>query len=223
MKRILIVEDDPNLAEGLAYNLERDGYDVLQASDGPSGLRLARERSPDLIVLDVMLPELGGFDVLDRLRGDGRRTPVIVLSALGEEVHRLRGFDAGADDYVVKPFSVAELLARIRLRLRERVPAATEDFALAGGRVHLGRLEFIRAGERIGLTPTEVDLLRALHAQVGVPVTREELLETVWGVGGTASRTLDTHVARLRRKVECDPHDPRHIVTVHSVGYRLDP
>jgi len=220
--RILLVEDDAAMAAGLAYNLRRAGHEVLLAGDGPTGLRLAREGAPDLVVLDVMLPGLDGFAVLERLRAGGSRVPVVVLSALGEEEQKVRCLDGGAQDYVTKPFSVAELLARVRVRLGESAAAPEGDaFALGAGVVRLAGLEFVAGGHTVALTPTEVQLLRLLHARRGAAVAREEILREVWGVDDQSTRTLDTHVARLRRKLEPDPAHPRHLVTVHGVGYRL--
>ncbi|MCK6462170.1 MAG: response regulator transcription factor [Planctomycetes bacterium] len=221
MARILVVEDDANLAQGLRYNLERAGYEVVHAAKGPEGLRLAREATPDLLILDLMLPGLHGFELLARLREGGSRVPVIILTVQDAEVDKIRGFDAGADDYLTKPFGIGELLARIRARLRKEGDPA--EVAVAGGVLRLEALVFERGGERVPLTPTEADILRALCRRRGDPVRREELLRSVWGVADLVTRTLDTHVTRLRRKIEPDPAQPRHILTVHGVGYRLVP
>lgn len=220
-ERILIIEDDAHLAAGLRYNLEKAGYPVSHAANGPDGLRCARETRPDLIVLDLMLPGLHGFDLLGALRADGLRTPVIILSAKDAEVDKVRGFDTGADDYLSKPFGMGELLARIRARLRGGAEEEDTEFAVSGGTVRLETMVFERDGETIHLTPTEVDVLRLLHRQAGKPVRREDLLREVWGVEAASTRTLDTHVTRLRKKLERDPGRPAHIVTVHGVGYRL--
>ena len=220
MTRILIVEDDAHLAAGLRYSLERAGYEVLHAGSGPDGLRTAQEHNPDLMILDLMLPGLHGFGLLEKLRAKGARTPVIILSAKDEEVDKIRGFDAGADDYMSKPFGMGELLARIRARL----PAAAKDgFRCGEGTVHLDAFTFELRGETVALTPTEVDILRALHRESGRPVPRDELLRSIWGLTRSNTRTLDTHVRRLRSKLERDPSHPEHIVTVHGVGYRFDP
>jgi len=222
MARILLVEDDAHMAAGLQYNLAREGHAVQRAGDGETGLRMALEERPDLVVLDVMLPVLDGFGVLERLRREGSRVPVIVLSARGDDADRVRGFAVGADDYVAKPFGIGDLLARIRRRLGEpTTPPARFD--LGEAQVDLDDLVIVRHGARAPLTPTEVSILRYLHAKPGVTVTRDELLRRIWGVGAGMSRTLDTHVARLRRKIEADPARPRHILTVHAVGYRLVP
>ena len=221
-ERILVVEDDAHLAAGLRYNLEKAGYLVSHAASGPEGLQLARESRPDLIVLDLMLPGLHGFDLLGALRADGVRTPVIILSAKDAEVDKIRGFDTGADDYLSKPFGMGELLARIRARLRGGAGDEEEtEFAVGGGTVRLETMLFERDGETVHLTPTEVDVLRLLFGRVGRPVRREDLLKEVWGVGSASTRTLDTHITRLRKKLERDPGRPAHILTVHGVGYRL--
>ncbi|MHC4973301.1 MAG: response regulator transcription factor [Planctomycetota bacterium] len=222
-ERILIIEDDAHLAAGLRYNLERAGYAVSHAANGPDGLQSARDLRPDLIVLDLMLPGLDGFDLLGTLRDEGVRTPVIILSAKDAEVDKIRGFDTGADDYVSKPFGMGELLARIRARLRGGDGAVEEEtvFGMGGGTVRLETMVFERDGGTVPLTPTEVDVLRLLYGRVGKPVRREDLLKEVWGVAAASTRTLDTHVTRLRKKLERDPGRPEHIVTVHGVGYRL--
>lgn len=224
MPTILVVEDDRALAEGLAYNLGKAGYRVLRAADGAEGVALARESRPDLVVLDLMLPGLDGFGFLRDVRGAGDRVPVIVLSALDAEGDKIRGLDLGADDYVTKPFGVGELLARIRVRLGEGGAATgARSFRLGEGTVHLDRLEWVLGRRRAPLTATEARLLAELHRFAGSPVPREEILRSVWGADPGGTRTLDTHVARLRRKIERDPSRPRHLLTVHGVGYRLEP
>jgi DNA-binding response OmpR family regulator len=225
MATILLVEDDAHMAEGLAYNLGRNGYEVLTARDGRAGLVAALGQRPALVILDLMLPLLDGFHVLERLRAAGSRVPVIVLSAKADEVDKIRGFDAGADDYMAKPFGVGELLARIRARLGEggSVAAASRRFALGDGTVDLDGHVFLRGEARVPLTPTEVRVLELLARRPGELVPREVLLREVWGLQRATSRTLDAHLARLRRKLERDPAAPRHLLTVHGVGYRLAP
>ena len=221
MTRILLIEDDLHLAAGMRYSLERAGYEVHHAHDGALGLLAIQEEQPDLVILDLMLPEIDGFELLGRLRASGSRLPVIILSAKAEEEDRVRGFDTGANDFVGKPFGMRELLARIRARLPEpETPAA--EFAIGGGTVRLASLEFDRDGQRTPLTPTEARLLALLHAHAGKPVDRRDILREVWGTHNGTTRTLDTHITRLRRKLEPDPSSPRHIRTVHGVGYRLD-
>jgi DNA-binding response OmpR family regulator len=218
--RILIIDDDRHLAEGLKYNLDRAGYETAVAGDGPAGLEEMEAAPPDLVLLDLMLPGPGGMEVLSKMRKAGIDCPVIILSAIEDETEKVRGFDLGAVDYVTKPFGVAELLARIRVRLGTAT-ASAETLALAAGTARLDRFLFETADGEVPLTPTEVDLLRALAAKKGEVVSREDLTREIWGLGARSTRTLDTHVARLRKKVEADPANPRNLVTVHGVGYRL--
>jgi DNA-binding response OmpR family regulator len=215
MSRILLVEDDPGMAKGLAFNLEAEGYEVVVARDGEQGLAEARRGGFDLMIFDVMLPEKSGFDVLKRVRADGNETPVIMLTARGAEVDRISGLKLGADDYVTKPFSLGELLARIGARLRRARPDVCVDLAAM-------RLE--RGTRSVRLTPTEAAILRFLAAREGDAVERGEMLRELWGVSSSAeTRTLDNHVARLRKKLEADPAHPAILFTVPGVGYRLAP
>ncbi|MEM8884099.1 MAG: response regulator transcription factor [Planctomycetota bacterium] len=215
MSRILLVEDDPNMARGLAFNLEAEGYDVVVAEDGAQGLLEARKGGFDLLLLDVMLPRKSGFEVVQRLRADGNETPVIMLTARGAEVDKIAGLKLGADDYVTKPFSLGELLARIGARLRGSAPGVIAD---------LVSMTVKRGTRESRLTPTEADILRFLFAKQGEAVPREAMLQELWGVTHAAeTRTLDNHVARLRRKLEQDPKNPTVLLTVPGVGYRLVP
>ena len=220
MTSLLLIEDDRHFADGLRYNLERADYDVDIARTGDRGLELAITGTHQLIILDLMLPNMHGFDVLAGIREAGLETPVIILSARDGEVDKIRGFDLGANDYVSKPFGIGEFLARVRARLPDLGPTR-DAFALCGGMVRLQGLVFERDGERTPLTPTEAELLQALHEGGGDPVSRERLLQQVWGVASVRTRTLDTHITRLRKKLERDPAEPKHIQTVHGVGYRL--
>lgn len=227
MTRVLVVEDNRNLATGLRNNLEIEGHEVLVAADGPSGLDLARSCTPDLIILDLMLPGMDGYRVLASLREDGVDTPVLILSARGEEADKVLGFRLGADDYVAKPFGLLELLARVDALLR-RASAAGATAKLAGpvtfGDVHVDpRTHTVeRGGNAIQLRPKEYDLLIALLQRRGQVASRTELLEEVWGYSGEVySRTVDTHVAELRRKLEENAAEPRHILTVRKTGYRI--
>lgn len=228
MTRILVVEDNADLAFGLRATLEFEGYRVWVAGDGEEGLRRALDERPDLIVLDLMLPGLSGYDVLRRLRAQGQRTPVLILTARGEEHDVLMGFDGGADDYVIKPFSTLEVLARIRALLRR----VREEGAPEGGGERFGDVvvdlrsrTVTRGGEPVSLTPKEFDLLVALLERKGGVATRADLLDEVWGYANpdVRTRTVDIHVAELRRKLENDPAEPRHLLTVRKVGYRLEP
>jgi DNA-binding response OmpR family regulator len=225
MTRVLIVEDNHDLALGLRNNLEIEGYTVDVADDGPSGLAAARRMRPDLVLLDLMLPGMDGYRVLRQLRDDGLTMPVLILTAMGEEVDKVRGFRFGADDYVTKPFGVLELLARIEALLRRTRPAG----AAAHGVERFGDVEVDqatrsvrRAGQDVPVTPMEFDLLVALLRRRGAVASRLELLKEVWGYSSAVlSRTVDTHIGELRRKLEPDPSAPRHILTVRKAGYRL--
>jgi len=223
--RILLVEDDPGLREGLRDALEGEGYEVLTAEDGVIGLEKGLRDDPDLVVLDLMLPRLDGFGVLERLRADGVDSPVLVLTARGLEEDRVRGLDLGADDYVVKPFALSELLARIRSRLRawdrERGAERRALLRLGDLEVDFDARRALRAGTEIELTPKELDLLRFLADHEGKALSRADLLAGVWSEDEVHSRVIDTAVMGLRRKIEPDPAAPRHIVAVRGVGYRF--
>ncbi len=228
-KRILVIEDNPDLAYGLRNNLEIEGYEVEVAKDGTKGLLRAKTGKPDLVVLDLMLPGMDGFRVLRALREEGHGMPVLILTARGEEADKVRGLRLGADDYVTKPFGVLELLARIEALLR-RVMAPRKNggpptpvFEKFGDiEVLTPSRTVLRDGAPVALTPKEYDLLLALIRRDGACITRTELLTEVWGYSAEVmSRTVDTHVAELRRKLERDPADPQHILTVRKTGYRL--
>jgi DNA-binding response OmpR family regulator len=219
--RILIVEDNRNLAHGLRTNLEFEGHTADVAEDGAAGLALARGRAHDLILLDLMLPEPDGFRVLETIRAEGVETPVLVLTARGDEADKVRGLRNGADDYVTKPFALRELLARVGALLRRSKPTPGQ---LAFGDVVVDPATHgvTRAGAPVTLRPKEYELLRALLRRAGRVANRGELLREVWGYQDcVVSRTLDTHVGELRRKLERDPASPRHILTVRKTGYRL--
>lgn len=227
MTRILVVEDNRNLATGLRNNLEIEGYEVEVAGDGTSGLAAARRFKPGLIVLDLMLPEMDGYRVLKTLREEGMDTPVLILSARGEETDKVLGFHLGADDYVAKPFGLLELLARIDALLRRASAAANKSklaapVAFGDVQVDPGTHTVRRNGEPVLLRPKEYELLLALLERKGQVASRAELLEEVWGYSGEVySRTVDTHVAELRRKLEDNAAEPRHILTVRKTGYRI--
>ena len=225
-RRVLIIEDNATLAAGLRNNLEYEGYEALVALDAASGLAAAREHRPDLIILDLMLPDMDGYRALRALREQGDETPVLVLTALADEADKVRGLRFGADDYVTKPFGLMELLARVDALLRRapRPRAATASVvALGDVQLCLATHAVTRGGEPVPLRPKEYDLLVALLHRAGGVATRLELLREVWGYGeGVTSRTVDTHVAELRRKLERDPANPRLLLTVRKTGYRLD-
>jgi DNA-binding response OmpR family regulator len=229
MSRILVVEDNANLAYGLMTSLELEGHQVVLAEDGAAGLRAAREQRPDLLILDLMLPGMDGYRVLKALREDGATLPVLILTARGEEADKVLGFRLGADDYVTKPFGLLELLARVGALLRRaggrgEAAAAPEVERFGEVEVHPGSRLVRRRGEEVPLTPKEFDLLWALLRRRGGVAARLELLAEVWGHrAAVMTRTVDMHVAQLRRKLEDDPAEPRHIVTVWKAGYRLAP
>jgi two-component system, OmpR family, alkaline phosphatase synthesis response regulator PhoP len=230
LSRILVVEDNANLAYGLATSLELEGHEVVVAETGPEGLREARDSAPELIVLDVMLPEMDGFRVLKNLRSEGIETPVILLTARGEEADKVQGFRLGADDYVTKPFGLLELLARVEAHLRRSARASSGGGAASPPALErFGEVEIEPAtrttrlrGQEVALTPKELDLLLALLRRNGAVASRLELLQEVWGHrAAVMTRTVDMHVAELRRKLEEHPSTPRHILTVWKAGYRL--
>jgi DNA-binding response OmpR family regulator len=220
VKRLLFVEDDDDLVRPLTLNLRHAGYEVERVADGEAGLEAALTGAHDLVLLDLMLPGRDGFDVLAALRKAGSRVPVICLTARGQEADVVAGLELGADDYVVKPFSVAELLARIAAVMRRIEDGPTE---VAGVRFDLPARRAIRPdGAAADLTAIETDLLAYLLERRGRTVPREEILRDLWGLGRFATtRTLDNHVARIRKKVEPDPERPRVVLTAHGVGYRI--
>jgi DNA-binding response OmpR family regulator len=227
MKRILIIEDDVSILNVLKDVLIFKSYEVLTATDGESGYKAAVEMNCDLIVLDIMLPKLDGFALCKKLRDGGNMTPVLMLTAKGEEPDKVRGLDIGADDYVTKPFSLPELLARIRALLRRRLGEKTEKTppdSIKLGDVFLDfkKYEALKGRQPLSLSPKEFGVLRYLAASAGDVVTRDELLDEVWGYEKfPTTRTVDNHIAQLRSKIEEDPARPRYLLTVHGVGYKL--
>ncbi|MGB7848490.1 MAG: response regulator transcription factor [Candidatus Acidiferrum sp.] len=228
MSRILLIEDNRDLAFGLRNNLEIEGYDVDVAHDGISGLKAFSATRPDLVILDIMLPQLDGFRVLRTVRQENRSTPVLLLTAKGEEFDKVRGLRMGADDYVTKPFGLLELLARVEALLRRAQPPFTpardahEIHRFGNVEVDAAACSVRRASESIELAPKEFSLLLALLRARGAVVSRLQLMREVWGYSAAVvSRTVDTHIAELRRKLEENPAAPRHILTVRKTGYRL--
>jgi two-component system alkaline phosphatase synthesis response regulator PhoP len=229
-RRVLVVEDDPSITLGLRINLEGEGYEVLAAEDGERGLLLAREEQPDLVILDVMLPKMNGLQVLRSVRGEGLMMPIIMLSARTGELDKVTGLELGAEDYVAKPFSLAELLARVRAALRrgprpaEVVAAMARPAVVAFGdvSVDVAARTVARAGAAVDMTATEFDVLLCLIEARGVALSREAIFLRVWGPNhhGTP-RTIDNFIQQLRAKLEPDPQKPRYIVTVRGVGYRF--
>ena len=222
--RILVIEDDPSILLGVRMSLEREGYEVGTAADGEAGLRSAREGRWDLIVLDVMLPRLNGYELLCTLRAEHDGTPVLMLSARTAEVDTIMGLDLGADDYVTKPFSIGALMARVRAALRRGEPQTRESWRFGEVEVDQATHEVLRGGTRVDLTPTEFNVLAALLRARGRVLSREQIMETVWDLAHDATpRTVDNFVAQLRAKLERDPAVPRHLLTVRGAGYRLAP
>ncbi len=224
MKRILLIEDEPGLVLTLTDRLSREGYAVESAGDGESGLARARADAFDLLLLDLMLPRMSGFDVCRELRRRGVDAPIIMLTARGQIADKVVGLKLGADDYVTKPFEMAELLARIEANLR-RVPAMPDrgdGYVFGDVRIDFRKAEAIRAGQPIDLSAREFQLLRYFVEHRGATVSREELLNDVWGYNVMPStRTVDVHVAWLRQKIEPNPRHPQFILTVHGMGYKF--
>ena len=223
MPRILIVDDEPAIVQGLEDNLRFEGYQTVSATNGADGLALALSDAPDLVLLDITMPTMSGWDVCRELRRRGVDVPVIMLTARGAEADRVLGLELGADDYVPKPFSLRELLARVRAVLRRPGPRRKfEEFAFGDVRVRLRGRQVFKAGREVRLTRKEFDLLVFLVEHRGEVVTRERLLDEVWGYERfPTTRTVDTHILRLRRKFEADPDGPAVIETVHGQGYRF--
>ena len=226
--RILVVEDDPSILRGLQLNLGMEGYTVRSAMDGETGLALARSERPDLLIVDVMLPRLGGLEVIRAVRETDAQTPILVLSAKGQEADKVAGLELGADDYIVKPFSLKELLARIAAALRRRGVRADPRAASAVHRfgeaeVDLVARRLVVAGAEVSLTAREFDLLAFFVSHPGRVYTRDQLTQAVWGAryAGTA-RTVDNFVARLRAHIGDDAETPRHLETVRGIGYRFN-
>ncbi|HEX7477333.1 MAG TPA: response regulator transcription factor [Polyangiales bacterium] len=224
-RTILLVEDDPALALGLRDTLEFEGFKVLHADKGETGLTLATQNHPDCIILDLMLPDLNGYQLCERVRRTDSHVPIIMLTARGQEADKIRGLDAGADDYVTKPFSVGELVARIRALFRRgaRAPVVAR-FEIGDATVDLGAHTVTRDAETSPISFYEVELLKLLHERVGQPVSRDEILDKVWGTkSNPTNRTVDNFVVKLRKKIEPQHEKPRHILTVYGFGYKLVP
>ncbi len=227
-KRVLIVEDEKSIVDIIRFNLGREGFDVLEAYDGETGLALARAEKPDLILLDVMLPKMIGFDVCRALRGEGDNVPVIILTAREEEEDKVLGLEIGADDYITKPFSMRELIARVRANIRRTAMAASagaagEEGMSAGGglTINTENLQVYKHGKPIELTQREYELLTFLASRPDKVFSRVDLMEQVWNYGyvGDDARTVDVTVRRLREKIEDDPANPTYIITRRGAGY----
>ena len=232
MTKVLVVEDDPGILRTVADNLRFEQYEVVTATDGETAYALHQKEQPDLIVLDLMLPRMSGLELCRKLRLEDIEVPVLMLTARGEEADRVRGLDLGGDDYVTKPFSVPELMARVRALLRRRSPApapaapdgAPDTLTFGHAEVDFERYEAHRGGRAVEMTRKEFALLRFLASRKNAVVTRDEILNKVWGLDSyPVTRTVDNHIASLRAKLETNPAHPAHIQTVHGVGYRFVP
>jgi len=224
MSKILIVEDEPDMVLGLRDNFELEGYKVSVARDGEEGLKKALEEKPDLIVLDLMLPKMSGLDVCRNLRKSSFEAPILMLTARGQELDKVLGLEVGADDYITKPFSLNELLARVRAHLRRasHEVAKVEHYSFGDVAVDFQKFKASKNNQPIELSPREFELLKFLVNHRGETVTREQLLDAVWGYDAMMfTRTVDNHIAKLRQKTEDDPENPAFILTVHRVGYRF--
>ena len=227
-RTILLVEDDPALALGLRDTLEFEGFKVLHAERGADGLLLARDTKPDCIILDLMLPDINGYQICEQLRATDAIVPIIMLTARAQEADKIRGLDAGADDYVTKPFSVGELVARIRALFRRgaRAPSVstTSRFVIGDTVIDTAAHTLSRGHETTQITFYEVELLKLLHERMGQPVSRDDILDKVWGTkSNPTNRTVDNFVVKLRKKLEPSPDKPKHILTVYGFGYKLVP
>ena len=226
MSRILVIEDDATILRGLADNLRRESHEVLTATDGETGYRMVEERHPELLILDLMLPKLSGYEVCRQMRARGIATPILMLTARGEEADRVLGLDLGADDYVTKPFSLRELLARVRALLRRThaAPALIDELRINDVFVDFRKYEATRGGRPLEMARREFQLLRVLASRPGEVISRSEMLDQVWGLHEYPStRTVDTHIAGLRAKVERDAANPEHLLTMRGVGYKWVP
>jgi len=222
--KILVVEDEPAMVAGLRDNFEFEGYEVITAQDGIEGLERALEESPDLVVLDVMMPRMSGLEVCKQLRAKRASLPIIMLTARGQEIDKVVGLELGADDYVTKPFSIRELLARVKsvLRRTAALPKDKEQHSFSDVEVDLRRCRVVRSGKALDISSKEFDLLKYFICHPGETLSRDRLLEDVWGYENyPTTRTVDTHLVRLRQKLEPDPEQPQYFLTVHGTGYRF--
>ena len=220
--RILIVEDEPAMVAGLRDNFEYEGYDVISAIDGVEGLERALADNPDLVVLDVMMPRMSGLDVCKQLKIKRPSLPIIMLTARGQEIDKVVGLELGADDYVTKPFSIRELLARVKAVLRRVSPPAPEIYRLSDVEVNIRSNEVRRAGNLVDLSAKEFALLAYFVCHPAETLSRDRLLDAVWGYENYPNtRTVDTHIVHLRQKVEPNPEEPRFILTIHGSGYKF--
>jgi DNA-binding response OmpR family regulator len=224
MTKILIVEDEPNMVAGLRDNFEFEGYQVITAPDGVAGLERALSNSPDLVILDVMMPRMSGLEVCRQLKAKRPAIPIIMLTARGQEVDKVVGLELGADDYVTKPFSIRELLARVKAVLRrlQNVAKNGDRYTFGDVEVNLRSCQVSRKGRQLDFSSKEFELLKYFLTHSGEAVSRDQLLEEVWGYDRfPTTRTVDAHIVRLRQKLEPKPDDPHYFLTVHGVGYKF--
>ena len=226
-KRILVIEDEPDIVRGLRDALEFEGFEVQARGTGAEGLSAAMDWGPDAVLLDLMLPDDNGYRVCETLRQRDETVPIIILTAKAQESDKIRGLEAGADDYVTKPFSIGELIARIKAIFRRlnRLSGQEDTLKIGPAEINVKKHSLLRKGKKPQpLTFYEVELLRLLHERADQPVSRDEILDKIWGVqGGPQNRTVDNFIVKLRRKVEDDHKKPRHILTVYGYGYKLVP
>ena len=225
MPKLLIIEDDPELLDGLSGTFRFHGFTVLTAAQGPQGLELALSEEPDLLILDVMLPGIDGFDICKRIRRVNHRVPIILLTAKVQEAEKLLGFELGADDYVTKPFSIKELVARVQAVLKRTgsVDEPVRCRVAGAATVDLDRYTIEREGQTLACTPREIMVLKLFLDNPGRVLSRDWILDEIWGpTTYVTTRTVDNFILRLRRKIEPDPQHPRHLLTVHGAGYRYD-
>jgi two-component system alkaline phosphatase synthesis response regulator PhoP len=224
-KKILVVEDEPGILVSLADELESEGYAVLTAGRGDKALEIAEERNPDLIILDIMLPVLDGYEVCKRLRMAGNTTPIIMLTVRDKEVDKILGLELGADDYVTKPFSLRELTARVKaiFRRMEQAPKDPAQYKFGNVKLDFQRYEATRKGKELVMTHLEFQMLKLLITKKGCVVSRNDFLDHIWGEDNVSvsSRTIDSHIANIRKKIEDDPAHPKHILSLRSAGYKF--
>jgi DNA-binding response OmpR family regulator len=225
MKKILIIEDDPGIQLSLKDEFESEGFDVYSAGDGLAGLEMTEQNPPDLIILDLMLPFLSGYQICKKLRQDGNNVPIIMLTVKDQEVDKILGLEYGADDYVTKPFSLRELLARVNALLRRSVEKKNESsvFCIGETKFDLNKYEALKNETKIEYTTLEFQMLRLLYDRKGKAVTRYDFLNRVWGENNTVvtERTIDSHITNIRKKLEVEPSHPRYIISIRGVGYKL--
>lgn len=225
-KTILIIEDEPDMVRGLKDALEFEGFSVIDAQNGRDGMRAVKDRRPDCVILDLMLPDINGYQVCEELRAQDAVVPIVMLTARSQESDKIRGLECGADDYVTKPFSIGELVARVNAIFRRMGRMATQDEMLQIGEceINVKKHTLTRGGKSVPLTFYEVELLRLLHERSGQPVSRDKILDKIWGVDASpTNRTVDNFVVKLRRKIEDNHKQPQHILTVYGFGYKLVP